>query len=377
MAIGVVALVAFPRLLRADSLFLAAGWGIAVVDSNDGTTRAFLERPAVHHLVASPDGAHLYATVVGTDERLLAIDPASGEVEAEVVLPGFPHAISLSHDGTALWVRWTRDVPGFSVFDAPTLLPFGTGGASRRAGRVAAGSDGSIGYFVEIGLGGSVVAVDAATLEEVGRAGALYEANGRLAVHPNGRSVYNLGWEFAPFVQVTEFDPEAPSGAHFASIHPMGPSGPAGSFSDIVFRADGERAFVTHQSGSIVVLDTSIPLAPTVQRVVGGSDFSPILVAISVDEEELFLTGRADDMPAIAVLDLRTDRIVRTLALDGPVGTIVNLENETDAPADYSGSGGCQIGSSGPPNAFPLVGWLLLGAMRRRRRKHSRFYDEH
>lgn len=372
VVVAVLALL-LPASASGDILYVNQPDGVVAIDSGTGSRSLFLPREGVTELLANADRSLLYAGVDdGTQLGVLAVDTASGSVVAAAELTAAPWSIALSRDETVLWVRDSR---AFTVLDAQTLEPYEASHAVRRSGFVATSADGTLGYFVEIGLGGSIVAIDAGTLERVAEAGALYSASGRLAVHPDGKTVYNLGWEFGPFVQTTEFVPSDPLGARLHSLRPLG-FDRFGSFQDIEFSSDGMQAFLTHNTGLLVVLDTTVPLMPVVDRLVEELDFSPQSIAVSTDATELFLTGSATEPPGIAVFDLQTDSIHRTIALDARPRAIVAGPGGSPAPTPVgigAGSGGCQIHdaeSGGLPLWFAVA--LGLGALARPRASRMR-----
>ncbi|HYD50381.1 MAG TPA: hypothetical protein VEB21_18635 [Terriglobales bacterium] len=331
---------------RAELVYVGDDAGVTVIDSGTATILRTDPTFVPQALALSPEGRVLYLAISSPHSQVVATDATTGAVLQEYALASPPFDVALSGDGRRLWV-WAHD--GYQVLDTSALAEDTDGELSPAGGFLATNRDGSLAFVVHINLGGSLVAIDATTLEVVAEAGALYQANGILALHPDNETVYNLGWEFGPFVQITD-----PVRQRYGSLSERPFIGSYTSFRDIAFSADGTRGYIAHPSRSgsnLLILDTTAALNPTVLRFV-DLNFAPSKIALGRRATQVYLTGSRWEKNLVAVFDTSTDQSRRLAVLPrpphhlvvGPGGTVdipatpaaTATPSPSAAPADHS-----------------------------------------
>src|SRR2546423_3662554 len=214
----------------------------------------------------SPDGRRVYvalSTPSGrdynqADNRIAAIDTASGEVVASYNVGSDPEQLAVSRDGKRLYAS-NEDAGTASVKDIET---------------------------------GKLIATLITGIEPEG-----------VTISPDGRWVYVTA-ETSNTVSVIDAQTNQVAATFMVGSRPR----------DAAFSPDGARAYVTTEIGrTLSVVDTSVPKVINTVELARGDNVKPMGVVVSIDGRKVYVAmGRADE---VLVLEATSFNVLNTIAV--------------------------------------------------------------
>ena len=142
-----------------------------------------------HMVLASRDGAHLFATNIASGTVSVLEASSSGEWRQTLISVGAgPEGLDLSPDGKELWVAHSRD-GGISIIDVATKKVIQTFDAkTKRSNRLKFTRDGALVLVSDLGAG-ELLSLDARSRQERGRV-KLGQAPTGILIAPDGQHAY-------------------------------------------------------------------------------------------------------------------------------------------------------------------------------------------
>lgn len=348
-------------------MYVSGAEGVGVIDVTAHTLVDTYPVGPTAAVAITRDGRWLYAGNTPADGafEVFIVDATTGQVSARLTVPGAVSNLVLSDDDRRLWVSHSARCQsaggctgstGITVFKIPshtieaTVLNIG--------GQVAVDASGGVAYLVR---STSIAALDTATFTFTSVRPAICCLSGMLELHPNGHVVYALGNEFGGFIGVADFQQPID---YATAIFVRGQALTNFDFqTDIAFRPDGSRAYLAGTigpAGALFVMDTTDPLAPSLERVI-DLEAQPRRIALARDGLRAYLLN---DNPSVTVVDVDSGSVIAAIAVSSAARQIVvgpDGAPPSPSPVGVGSGGGCHMTSSEviSPGAALLPLWLV------------------